>query len=231
VTRRKQRHFPVRGDLPRVFDESFVAQLGLPASAKIRFRAGLLNAAGRYVADMAVPSRGRLLGLYSAANRNRHGEASRRLTEMSPATRAFIEKRGARIGLAIPDPQAFMDPARRDDAFERMLTLLRVGMTRDGKPRLHLPPPPVPRAPRREAELRFVMLIEHAYQDAVGKLPSYTASAALPGPFARMVQKCLDRIAGDGVVSAAKMLNELHRRRREMRRLDQLPGSGTAPKG
>ena len=111
---------------------------------------------------------------------------------------------------------------RRDDACEAIAGLLRVGL-KGGKPLLNAPQPRQ-RPPRREAELTFVMWLGIAYLDATSSTPPPdTANPERPGPFARMVQACLEKIApgADGV----GLINELHRRRKL-----QPWQSGTAPK-
>ena len=252
MTRRKHRQIPQAAELPRLFDKTFVDELEHLAKAKlptgtdrVRLRAGILYAALRYVAASSGPRRDEIVALFGAAVRYRHRETARRVAEMSEPTRTFIEKRGnsRSVGLTIPNSEAFEDPARRDEACETIVGLLRVGM-RGGRPILYAPPAPQPRPPRRVAELGFVLLLEYTYQDATGVLPSYTANPERRGPFARLVQACLDRLAGVGVVNADEMLNELHRRRKKMdeylrrrqqlnellRRWEQLKNSGPVPK-
>jgi len=113
--------------------------------------------------------------------------------------------------LAIPNPKALTDRPRRGKACKTIVRLLRVGMKKGGKALLYAPPPRQ-RPPRREAELNFVMWLEVASLEATGMPPPLTANPARPGPFARMVQTCLDRIALGA--NAVEMLYELHRRRK-----------------
>jgi len=226
---KKDRRIPAPQELPRILDDKFIQgltqQTKLSLSANIpRFAAAIRDAAKRYVAAMATPSdvtmRAEIEGLSSAADRHRYKETATRIGKLSKQTRAFIKKRGDRpmLSLAIPDPQAFNDPARRDDACETTVRLLRVGVER-GKPLLYAPNPQ-PRPPRRQAERDFVMWLEVAYLEATGMPPTRTANPNRPGPFARMVQTCLDKITPGA--NAAEMLNKLDRRRKLK--------SGTAPK-
>jgi hypothetical protein len=216
----KQRRIPAPKDLPRILDDNFI--LGLVQQAKLsctanipRFSAAIRDAAQRFVTVMAIPRelvmRDEIRGLYSAADRRRYRETARRISQLTPQTRVFIKKRGDRptVRLAIPNTQAFNDPASRDEACETIVRLLCVGMER-GKPLLHAPQPQ-PRPPRRKAELDLVMWLEVAYLEATGMMPPRTANPNRPGPFARMVQTYLDRIAPGA--NAVEMLNELHRRR------------------
>jgi hypothetical protein len=218
---KKKRRIPAPQKLPHIFDDKFIQ--GLAQQAKLswaanipRFAAAIRDAAQRCVAAMATPTdvkmRVEIRGLYSAADRHRYKETATRIGKLSKQTRAFIKKRGDRpiLSLAIPDPQAFNDPARRDDACETTVRLLRVGVER-GKPLLYAPNPQ-PRPPRRQAERDFVMWLEVAYLEATGMPPPLTANPDRPGPFARMVQRCLNGIAPGA--NAVEMLNELHRRRK-----------------
>ena len=218
---KKKRRIPAPQKLPHIFDDKFIQ--GLAQQAKLswaanipRFAAAIRDAAKRYVAAMATPSdvtmRAEIEGLYSAADRHRYKETATRIGKLSKQTRAFIKKRGDRptLSLAIPDPQAFNDPARRDEACGTIARLLHVGIE-DRKVQLYAPKPQS-RPPRREAELDFVMRLELAYLEATGMPPPLTANPARPGPFARMVQTCLDRIALGA--NAVEMLNELHLRRK-----------------
>ena len=218
---KKNRGIPAPQQLSHILDDKFIQGLArqtkLSWAANIpRFAAAIRDAAQIYVAAMATPNgvtmRVEIGGLYSAAAQHRYKETATRIGKLSKQTRAFIKKRGDRpmLSLAIPDPQAFNDPARRDDACETTVRLLRVGMER-GKPLLYAPNPQ-PRPPRREDELDFVMWLEVASLEATGMPPPLTANPARPGPFARMVQTCLDRIALGA--NAVEMLYELHRRRK-----------------
>jgi hypothetical protein len=229
MPRAKKRHIATSEELPSLFDDKFVREQRLSLRTDIPALVNaILETAGRYLAEMAVPDervmRAEIFGLYSAADRRRYRETARRVSGLSSQTRAFLNKRGARrrVGLVIPDADAFDDPARRDEACETVARLLRVGM-KGGKPILHAPKPQ-PRPSRRKAELNLVMWLEEAYYRATGK-PTITANPGLkpPGPFTRLAQAVLDRVAGPGV-SAVDMINELQRRRKLKRK------SGTVPK-
>jgi hypothetical protein len=60
------------------------------------------------------------------------------------------------------------------------------------------------------------MHLQLAWLEATGKPPSLAASAARPGPFARMVGKCLE-LVGAGHADAVGLINELNRRRIQSR--------------
>ena len=216
---KKNRHIPAPQQLPRILDNKFVQGLAqqakLSLSANIPgFAAAIRDAARRYVAAMATPSdvvmRDEIKALYSAADRHRYKETATRIGKLSKQTQAFLKTRGV-AGLAIPKPKALINRATRDKACETVGRLLRVGMKKGGKPLLYAPQPRQ-RPPRRKAELEFVMWLEVAYLEATGMPPPLTANPQRPGPFARMVQTCLDRIALGA--NAVEMLNELHLRRK-----------------
>jgi hypothetical protein len=219
---RKDRRIPAPEELPRIFDEKFIGRLAetakLPLHADIpSFAAAILDAARLYVADKAIPSdkavRDEIKALYSAANRYRYKETATRIRQISERTRALLKTRGERLRLAIPEPEALRNGASQHEACETIVRLLRVGWEY-GKPLLYTPEPPEweppRRTPRRKAEMDFVMWLEIAYLDATGMEPAHMANADRPGPFARMVQACLNKIARANAVEA---LNKLHQRR------------------
>jgi hypothetical protein len=217
VTRPKHRGIPTPKDLPRILDDKFIESLAQKAKLsraanREMFAATIRDAAHRFVTTMAIPreaaTRREISGLYSAADRHIYKETARRIGQLSPETRAFIQKRGNRRR-TIPRPAAFANPARRDKACEIIVRLLRVGMNR-GKPLLH-----APRPPRRNAELDLIMWIEVAYYEATGMKPALTANRQRPGPFARMVQDILNEVAPGGA-DAVGLLNKLQRRRKMM---------------
>jgi len=226
---KKDRRIPGPEELPRILDDKFIRDLAqqakLPLDADIpRFAAAIRDAALRYVADMANTSdramRDQIQALYSAAVRHRYKETATRINKLSERTRAFLKGRGDRrsVGVAIPEPEVLRDRASRDQACEAVVRLLRVGMV-GGKAILY-EPTPQPRPSRRKAELDLVMWLRVAYLEATGMPPTRTANPNRPGPFARMVQTCLDKITPGA--NAAEMLNKLDRRRKLK--------SGTAPK-
>jgi hypothetical protein len=203
----------------RILDDKYIQ--GLAQQAKLSwaaniplFAAAIRDAAQRCIAAMATPSgvmiRVEIGGLYSAADRHRYKETATRIGKLSKQTRAFLKRRGV-AGLPIPEPKALVNRATRNGACKTIGRLLRVGMKKGGKAVLYAPPPRQ-RPPRREAELDFVMWLEVAYLEATGMPPPLTANPARPGPFARMVQTSLDKIAPGA--NAVEMLNELHRRRK-----------------
>jgi hypothetical protein len=216
VTRPKQRGIPRPEDLPEILNDEFIERTtreAMPwAANRKKFAATLLPAAERYATTMAIPSetamRNEISALYRAADQRRYKEVARRVGQLTKETRAYIEKRGKLINLAIPNPEVFADPdpERRNDACDIVATLLRRGMERGGEVILHAP---TPRRPRRQAELDLIMWIEVAYLEATGMKPTLTADPKRPGPFARMVKAILKKIAPDA--DAIGLLNELQR--------------------
>jgi hypothetical protein len=237
---RKVRRIPAPEKLPRIFDDKFILILAKQAklswAANIpRFAEGVRDAASQCVAEMAIPSdkavRDEIRALYSAANRYRYKETATRIRKISGRTRALMKTRGDRLRLAIPEAEVFGDCARRDEACETIVRLLRVGWE-CGKPLLYTPELPEwepPRGtPRRKAELDFVTGLRLAYLKATGMPPTHMANSNRPGPFARMVQTCLNEIAPGA--NAVGLLNKLHQRRLEKAPELRRRKSGTRPK-
>ena len=158
------------------------------------------------------------------------------IERLSERTRKLLNKRSARptVALEMPDLEAFRDLARRDEACETSARLCRIGAAREegrrrpgGKRSITLvstlhAPEPQQHPSRRKAELNFVMWLRMAYLEATGEHPSLTANANRPGPFARMVQACLDEIRAGA--NAVELLNELQRRRKGKKQAGPLSG-------
>ena len=129
----------------------------------------------------------------------------------------------------VPSPEMLRDHARREEACATVVKLCQYGghwvqsrkrpsgkrswswrpYIRAPEPRRHFP--------KREAERTFVMWLRTAWLDATGKEAPRTADPRRPGPFARMVRKCLI-LVGAGHADAIGLLNELNQIRREMSR-------------
>ena len=241
----KDRRIPAPEELPHIFDDEFIRSLAqtakLPLLADIpRFETAILDAARQYVTDKAIPSdravRDEIKGLYSAANRYRYKETATRISKISERTRALMQKRGDRLGLVTPEPEALRNRESQREACETVVRLLRMGWE-CGKPLLYMPPePPKPlntsellrRPPRRKTELDFVMWLGVAYLEATGMPPTHMANADRPGPFARMVQDCLVKIAPGA--NAVELLHKLHQRRLAKAPELRKGKSGTRPK-
>ena len=133
-------------------------------------------------------------------------DVARRRERLSEPTRKLLIERSVRhtVTLEMPGPEAFRDHARRDEACETIARLCRVGACRkEGRRRpggkrsmtmvstLHAPELQQHPA-RQKAELNFVMWLRLAYLDATGEPPPLTVNPQRPGPFARMVQHCLN---------------------------------------
>jgi hypothetical protein len=163
-------------------------------------------------------------------------EVAKRIERLSDPTRKLLNERSARpaAALEMPDLEAFRDPMRRDEACENIARLCRIGACwKEGRRRpggkrsitlvsmLHAPEPQQ-HPSRRKAQLNFVMWLRVAYVEATGEQPSLTANANRPGPFARMVQACLDEIRAGA--NAVELLNELQRRRKGKKQAGPLSG-------
>ena len=134
----------------------------------------------------------------------------------------------------VPLPETLRDRARREEACATVVQLCQYGghwvqgrkrpsgkrswswrpYIRAPEPRRHFP--------KREAERTFVMWLRTAWLDATGEEAPRTADPCRPGPFARMVRKCLI-LVGAGHADAIGLLNELNQIRREMTQRSALP--------
>jgi hypothetical protein len=240
---KKERRIPKTEDVPRIFSDQRIRELAaeakLPLGDDLRFAALAREAALIYIGEASTPSNNEVHnevdGLLRAADRavkQRKGkeaayeDVARRRERLSEPTRKLLNERSVRptVTLEMPDPEAFRDHARRDEACETIARLCRVsacwekGRRRPGGKRsmtmvstLHAPELQQHPA-RQKAELNFVMWLRLAYLDATGEPPSLTANPKRPGPFARMVQHCLDEVHASA--NAGALLNELQQRRK-----------------
>lgn len=244
---KKERRIPETQDVPRIFSDQRIRELAaeaeLPLGDDLRFAAGAREAARIYIGEASAASDNEVHHevdeLLRAADRavklRKHKDAAyedvaKRIEQLSERTRKLLNERSARptVALEMPDPEAFRDLARRDEACENIARLCRIGAFWKGDRRrpggkrsmtmvsvLHAPELEQHPA-RREAQLNFVMWLEVAYLEATGKHPSLTADPKRPGPFARMVQACLNEVRASA--NAVELLNELQRRRKGMKR-------------
>jgi len=270
MPRKKKRPPPTADELTILFDDEFIACLAqeakLPSHADIQLFAKLIRDAVRqYYADVPIPTSTEInniiKALYSAADRRRHKELANRMGKIPERALILLKMRADDLGLEVPEPEAFTDCKRQDEACKIIVRLLRIGW-KDREPLLYVPPsvneqkaerdfeaylhatgksPSVnerkrhfeklaylhsiggpPSLDKRKAERDLVSGLRLAYLYATGDAPAYTANPTQPGPFADMVQKCLDRVIGIGAVNAVEMINKLQLRRKQME-------SGTTP--
>jgi hypothetical protein len=194
---RKDRCIPARADIPQVFSDKAVRDLaqkvGLPLQANaLPLIAVSARAAGRiYIRAVNTPSDdeiGReIAALYWAAFRHQYAKAAELVRGMSKQARAFLNKRAARVALAIPKPSAFLDHGRQHAACQTLRQLCSHGGRRDDRgrwvPILHVPKRRLDRlqakqmahhyrqqgieielrSPKREAERDFIMHLQMAF--------------------------------------------------------------------
>jgi len=237
---KKERQLPKAQDVPRNFSDhriwELAAEAKLPIGDELRFAAGVREAVLIYISEASAASdngvQQEVHALLRAADRavtarkNKDAaceDVAKRIERLSERARERLKDRSTRAAaLEMPNPEAFRDIAQRVEACEAIARLCRVGACweegrlRPGGKRsitmastLHAPELQQHPA-RREAELNFVMWLRLAYIEATGKRPSPTANPARPGPFARMVQLCLDKIQASA--NAVELLKELQRR-------------------
>jgi hypothetical protein len=243
VRLKKERPIPEAQDVPDIFSDQRIRDLAaeaeLPLGDDLRFAAGAREALLIYIREAGEASANdvhnemdKLLRAADRAVKQRKlkdaacEDVARRVEQLSERTRELLEMRSARptVALKIPEPEAFRDLARRDEACKTIARLCRIGASwKEDRRRpsgkrsktmvslLHAPDLQQ-HPPRREAQLNFVMWLEVAFLEATGEHPSLTANPARPGPFARMVQACLDEVRASA--NAVELLNELQRRRK-----------------
>jgi hypothetical protein len=237
---KKERQIPKAQDVPRIFSDQRIRELAaeakLPVGDDLSFAAGVREAALIYISEASAASDNEvyyevdelLRAADRAVKRRKNKDAAyedvaKRIERLSERTRQLLNERSSRAAtLEMPHPEAFRDIARRDEACEAISRLCRIGACREeGRRRpggkrsitiastLHAPELQQHPA-RKKAQLNFVMWLRVAYIEATGKRPSPTANPVRPGPFARMVQLCLDKVQASA--NAVEMLNELQRR-------------------
>jgi hypothetical protein len=241
----KKKVYPIAVDeVPLKFDEERIEQLagigGLPNSAdRQRFADSVREAARIYARDARKPSeknlRDEIERLHRAASRQEYKRVADLMRALSPETRRSLDARASRpgfmtAGLKMPTLKALRDPARREQACDVVRRFCTLGgcyiagrRRRSGKqsatwkPLLYAPKP-IKRPLRREAERQFVMHLQLAWLEALGKRPTATVNPSRSDrPFANLVRECL-RLVGASHADAVGLINELSRRRKMMAR-------------
>ena len=156
------------------------------------------------------------------------------VANLSPEARVYLEAQlklpGPRKAkLRFPSVRALRDASRRDKACEMIERLCRIsGGYVEGRKRssgkrsktwrpLLFAPLPNEHPPKRAAELRFVMHLQLAWLEAVGKPPTATVNPSRPDrPFPNLVRKCLKLVGARA--DAVGLINELQRRRKDERK-------------
>jgi hypothetical protein len=236
VANTKSRKPIADADVSRIFDdgciETLVAIGRLPAGAdRKRFAEGIREAARIYARDVRIPTDNEIYAeiaaLYRAAERKRCSQVAALVEKLSPKARELLSKRATRLSLELPAPETLRDTAQQT-ACDIVLRLFQYGgKYAEGRRRpsgkrsrtwrsLLVAPKPCQHFPKRDAERDFVMWLQLAWLEATGKPPSVAANPARPGPFVRMVRKCL-ALVGAGHADAVGLINELNRRRIQSR--------------
>ena len=233
--------------VPAIFDDRCLRDLAcvlkLPAAADFcRFATSVRGAVRAYALAVRVLSANDLYRevetLYRAADREQYGELARLLDCVPAEARAWLDERGKRpgfqsiygkMGVKLPLANDVRSPAHREQACKLVRLLCTEGggiiegrrrpTGRRSRTYRTLLYAPIPRRhfAKRDAELDLVMSLQSAVHSATGQMPALTAHHDSPGPFARMTQKVLC-LAGAPHADAIGLINELHRRRREMQR-------------
>jgi hypothetical protein len=244
VVARKIRRAITAADVPRVFSYACIEQLAsigpLPEGADLkRFAAGVRAATGIYARDAREPDPNELhqeiAALYTAAQRRQYDRVASLREGLSPQACRWLKARMARpgpraAGLKLPSSKALRGRGRRDEACASIERLCRAGgglvagrkrpsgkRSRPVFRELLHAPKLRQHVPKRGAELTFVSNLAAAWLDATGESPARTANRRAPGPFARLVRKCLE-LVGAPEANAINLINELDRRRREVNR-------------
>jgi hypothetical protein len=190
-----------------------------------------------------------ITALYRAAERKRYGQVAALLEKLSSKASDLLNKRATRLSLELPTSDYLRDGTTQQTASEAVLRLCQYGgqyiegrrrpsgkrsltwrpllvatkAHRNSPTRISLPAGGrYPRGGRRDAERTFIIFLQLAWLEATGKQPSLAANPARPGPFVRMVRKCL-KLVGAGHADAVGLINELNRWRKEAERKTSVP--------
>jgi hypothetical protein len=219
-------------DTPCINDLARNAKLPLDAD-KQRFANGIREAARIYAKDAREPTANELnkaiTELHRAAEHLRYERVASLIESLSSKAQDMLNEWGARWRppIKLPPPEALRDHGLRETACGTVASLCRIGGKKvEGRLRPSgrrsrtwewalYAPLPSRNFPKRQSELNFVMHLQLAWLEAVGKEPPRSANANRLGPFGRMVKACLELVgAGSGDASVAGHINELNRRRR-----------------
>ncbi|MBS0237760.1 MAG: hypothetical protein JSR89_04995 [Proteobacteria bacterium] len=225
-----------------IFDDTRIAALAetarLPKDANVQaFANEMRRAVHLYLADAKRPSvntlRREIEALYKAARQRRYERAAELFRDLSSTAREFLS--AANPKLTMPVVGDFRDGAKREKACEQTEQLCSFGAqwgegrrrptgrrSSTWRPILSAPPASAQFA-KRDAERDFVVNIRLAYLEACGAPPPPTARLVrkgpkahmISGPFARMVDECLQLVDAPHA-RAVGIINDLDRRRRSL---------------
>jgi hypothetical protein len=217
----------------QLFDDAFIQNLAmiakLPADAdKERFGKSIREAARIYARDVREPNANELhtqIGeIHQAATRLEYERVATLVENLSAKALDMLKNVAA---TDLPPTGALRDHAQRKNACETIARLCRIGGERiEGRMRpsgkrsktwqwtIYGPEPS--RTPlKRQAERDFVMYLQLAWAESVGRKPPQAANINRLGPFALMVQACLRRAGAVGSkATVVGYINELNRYRR-----------------
>jgi hypothetical protein len=236
----KSRRAITQADVPLLFGDACIENLAtiskLPAHAdRQTFATGIREAACIYARDARIPNvndlKDEIEKLHCAAEARQFEQVATLLAKLSPTTRDWLTSRADRISrsnagkrrhgrvsaigrdgavltrkptpprsVALPSPDDLRDQSQREGACDTVAMLSRIA------------PVPPRNFPKRRAERNFVILVRVAWLEATGDSPSVAANASRPGPFVRMVQKCL-ALVGAGHADAVGIINWLNAKR------------------
>jgi hypothetical protein len=143
--------------------------------------------------------------LHRAAERQQHDHLASLIEKLSPQARCLLNDRGARptLKLTLPGPEALRG-GQHAKACTIIAKLTAIGghyipgRKRPTGKRSRATWLPLLHAPessrhfrRRDAERYFIIMVQVAWTEATGDLPSLTARSGMLGPFAKMVRECL----------------------------------------
>jgi hypothetical protein len=239
----KSRSIIALEDVPAVFDAVRIRKLAtiakVPPDADMNaFGAAVRGAARIFARDARVPTDNELhdeiAALLKASEGRWYDDVARLLEKLSPRARDMLCDATPSLEIELPLPNALRDVERREAACAAIVSLCQFdgrfvkGRRRpSGKRSRPLWQPylyaPERRRhfPKREAERDFVMWLSIAWCNATGAAPPRTArhpdATRDVGPFARFVRECL-RLVGAGYADVVELINEVHRRRRGVKR-------------
>jgi hypothetical protein len=222
--RTKSTH-PITADqVDSVFDDAEILNLAkvgkLPSTADFRrFADGIRGAARIYARDAPEPTQNEvhteIANLHRAAERRDYAQLALLLESLSSTAILIL---GLRPHFRLPTPEAVRDTLRQVEACETVRRMTSTGehweegrMRPSGNRSITFKtelqaPEKSPRFLKRQAERTFVMWLGIGWTEATGHRPAAKANNDNPGPFARMVQECLNLI-GAKHASAVELIN------------------------
>jgi hypothetical protein len=222
-------------DVDRVFNDKYIEKFAarLPTGAdRRRFANAIREAARIYARDAPEPTvnelRAEIAALYNAADRRQCDRLAIQIEQLSPKARNLLNRRGTRLGLALPPPKA-MNGTEADKACIIVAKLASIGggyidgrmsptgkRSRTWRPLLHAPKSQRS-PPKREAERQFIINLQLAWLEATGVPPSKAVNRDRPSPFAQMAAQCFKSV-GAAHADVFGLINNVNRLRQEFKK-------------